>query len=423
MDGDAFGFNSYALAGRASPLRMTVLWRIVFKWPMALALAVGIPLLATGQFALPLRLDPAAMASAWASAVAVGLACFGWRRLNRFPGVRFAASAIWSILLAFGAAFAFLALFAIEHNRAVLLAAAALTCLWFVAIAWLMRRSGIVRIGIIPGGDVAGLPRTSGVRWTPLVGPEPVAGIDAYLADLRHDHGPVWQRFIADRALDDVPVYHAKEVIEHLTGEVTLEHLADGNIASVTPRLDYLGTKRLLDLVVLTALSPLWASALGLLWLLVVAADGRPALFRQRRIGLRGRPFTLLKFRTMRQRAAGNGPQITRLGRFLRRHRLDELPQIVNVLRGEMTLIGPRPEQQVPGERYETQLPFYRYRYSVRPGLTGWAQVNQGHVLADADMRRKLGYDLYYIKNLSAWLDLLIAIKTVRIIVSGAGAK
>jgi len=115
--------------------------------------------------------------------------------------------------------------------------------------------------------------------------------------------------------------------------------------------------------------------------------------------------------------------RITRVGRFLRKTRLDELPQAWNILKGEMSWIGPRPEASELANWYEDQIPFYAYRHIVRPGITGWAQVNQGHVADVDEVRAKLRFDFYYIKNLSLWLDLLIALKTIRVVLGGIGAK
>jgi lipopolysaccharide/colanic/teichoic acid biosynthesis glycosyltransferase len=166
-----------------------------------------------------------------------------------------------------------------------------------------------------------------------------------------------------------------------------------------------------------------------------------PALFRQQRVGFRGREFTVLKFRTMRDdpKASGNGresdeginrfvtrpqdPRITKLGAFLRRSRIDELPQIINVLRGEMSWIGPRPEAAALSHFYQTQIAFYQYRYVVRPGITGWAQVNQGHVTDVNDIRTKLQFDFYYIRNFSVWIDVLIVAKTIKTMMTGFGHR
>jgi lipopolysaccharide/colanic/teichoic acid biosynthesis glycosyltransferase len=171
-----------------------------------------------------------------------------------------------------------------------------------------------------------------------------------------------------------------------------------------------------------------------LIAVLVAIDSPGPVLFRQERIGYRGRPFRVFKFRTMRHQPLVSDPlssamtqsddvRITRIGRFLRQSRIDELPQILNILKGEMSWIGPRPEAMPLSRWYEQDIPFYRYRHIVRPGISGWAQVNQGHVTDVADVRTKLHYDFYYIKNYSPWIDLLIVTKTIVTMVSGHGAK
>ena len=115
--------------------------------------------------------------------------------------------------------------------------------------------------------------------------------------------------------------------------------------------------------------------------------------------------------------------RITRLGAFLRRSRIDELPQMWNILKGEMSWIGPRPEAEVLSAWYTGDIPFYRYRHVVRPGISGWAQVNQGHVAEVDDIHLKLQYDFFYIKYFSPWLDLLILFRTVRTMLTGFGSK
>jgi lipopolysaccharide/colanic/teichoic acid biosynthesis glycosyltransferase len=115
--------------------------------------------------------------------------------------------------------------------------------------------------------------------------------------------------------------------------------------------------------------------------------------------------------------------RVTRIGKFLRRYRIDELPQIINILKGEMSWIGPRPEAVALSLWYEKELPFYRYRHIVRPGITGWAQVTQGHVANVDEVLWKLQYDFYYIKNFSFWVDVLIVARTIRTVLTGFGAR
>jgi lipopolysaccharide/colanic/teichoic acid biosynthesis glycosyltransferase len=122
--------------------------------------------------------------------------------------------------------------------------------------------------------------------------------------------------------------------------------------------------------------------------------------------------------------ATGDGdPRITKVGKVLRRFRIDELPQIFNILKGEMSWIGPRPEAAVLSTWYTSELPFYRYRHVVKPGISGWAQVNQGHVAEIDEVHRKLQYDFYYIKYFSPWLDAVILFRTIKIMLTGYGAK
>jgi sugar transferase (PEP-CTERM system associated) len=156
-----------------------------------------------------------------------------------------------------------------------------------------------------------------------------------------------------------------------------------------------------------------------------------PAFYKQRRVGLGGRSFTIVKFRSMRadaerygraQWAAAADPRVTRLGRWLRRTRLDELPQLLNVLRGEMSFIGPRPERPEFVAELAADIPYYNERHRIRPGLTGWAQVNYKYGNSTEDSREKLRYDLYYLKNRSIFLDFVILSQTLRIVVSGEGA-
>jgi sugar transferase (PEP-CTERM system associated) len=165
----------------------------------------------------------------------------------------------------------------------------------------------------------------------------------------------------------------------------------------------------------------------------VVRLDSKgPAVFRQTRVGLSGKPFQLLKFRSMRTDAeAQNGaqwavehdPRVTRVGRFLRRYRLDELPQFLNVIRGEMSLVGPRPERPVFVEQLRQKISYYDERHSVRPGLTGWAQVQYRYGASFEDTARKLEYDLFYLKNMSILFDCVIILKTIRIVLTGFGGR
>lgn len=193
--------------------------------------------------------------------------------------------------------------------------------------------------------------------------------------------------------------------------------------------------KRAADLALLTITLPLWAPLLVLLALAVRVTSGAPVLFRQRRIGFCGRPFTILKLRTMHPHvpppAAGAfaswtypaDPRITDLGRWLRRWRLDELPQMLNVLAGEMSLVGPRPETPEVTTALSARIPAYAERLSVPPGMTGLCQVSDAYLRFenDADLRRKLQLDLEYVATVSLRTDLAILMRTVGVLTRGLG--
>jgi exopolysaccharide biosynthesis polyprenyl glycosylphosphotransferase len=172
---------------------------------------------------------------------------------------------------------------------------------------------------------------------------------------------------------------------------------------------------------------------LMLLVALLIKLDSKgPALYRQQRVGMNGLNFDVLKFRSMRvdaEQASGpvwatqEDPRVTRVGRYLRKLRLDELPQVINVLRGEMAFVGPRPERPHFVKQLKEQIPFYDLRHSLRPGITGWAQVSMHYGATVEDSRAKLEYDLFYIKNCSFSFDCLILFQTIKIVLFGRGAR
>jgi len=204
--------------------------------------------------------------------------------------------------------------------------------------------------------------------------------------------------------------------------------------AGAPPRTQPVGgaAKRAFDLAVAIPATIVLAPVMAGLAAWVRIDSPGPAVFRQKRAGAFGRPFTCFKFRSMVDGAEGKGAglkvtedddRITRAGRVLRRLSLDELPQLINIIRGEMSLIGPRPEATGLSDWYQSEVPFYRYRHIVKPGITGWAQVNQGHVAGVDDIKMKLQFDFYYIRNFSIWLDILIVMKTIKTMLTGYGHK
>jgi len=218
---------------------------------------------------------------------------------------------------------------------------------------------------------------------------------------------------------------------EELAQEIPLDHIDDEwlmNAALNSSRIHIRQIKRIMDIGVSVAALVLLFPVALLAMLLVRLTSGPPVIYRQRRTGLEGKEYVLLKIRTMRPDAEdGSGAvwaraadrRITRVGHFLRKWRIDEIPQLVNVLRGEMSLVGPRPERPEFVEMLSEAIPFYRERLLVRPGITGWAQVNYPYGASIEAARRKLQYDLYYIKNMSFLMDVLILLRTFRTIIEG----
>ncbi|TCD04329.1 polyprenyl glycosylphosphotransferase [Erythrobacteraceae bacterium CFH 75059] len=418
------------------PLRASFWTRLRFQIPVGVLLAAVLPYL----LRLAIDAEPGDIGvlnnTLAGTMVAIVLGAWLMRNVATYPG----SEALAYTLPAFGAAFGALLIVyvfgRIPYNRVNLSAGFAISLLWFFIMAVLAQRRQRLTIGVLPFGQVGQLHDIPNVSWRMLTSPDDdISDLDAIAADLRIDLPSEWDRRLADYALNRVSVFHVKHLIESLTGRVELEHLSENSFGSLAPRQDYMVFKAVLDWLAAAVLGLLLLPLLLLVGLLVRLTSDGPALFRQQRIGYQGRPFWVYKFRTMRVADGDDRDErdlaitrdrdhrITPLGRFLRKSRIDELPQLINVLRGEMSLIGPRPEAVVLSRWYEKEIPFYRYRHIVRPGIAGWAQVCQGHV-ADVDaVRSKLHYDFYYIKQYSPWIDLLIVVRTIRTMVTGFGAR
>ncbi|MEW8508672.1 MAG: sugar transferase [Candidatus Thiodiazotropha sp.] len=185
----------------------------------------------------------------------------------------------------------------------------------------------------------------------------------------------------------------------------------------------------LMSLLLLVAASPIMLTTMALIWLGSLGRD--PVFFRQLRVGYKGKEFYVLKFRSMRVDAEKAGPQmakvndsrVTRIGRFIRATRIDELPQLINVFKGEMSLVGPRPERPEFVSSFQRQIDGYALRHQVKPGITGWAQVRYPYGETVEDAANKLYYDLSYIRRNSLWLDILIILQTIPVVLTGHGAR
>lgn len=263
---------------------------------------------------------------------------------------------------------------------------------------------------------------------------EPKTRIDRVIVAMEDRRGSMPVRELLDLRLRGVVIEDASELLERLLGRLLLDGLNPSTLIftqGFNVKAWHQLVRRLISimtsLVGLTICLPL----IPFIILGVRLSSPGPIFFRQTRVGLRGQPFTLLKFRTMRQDAEANGAvwatrhdtRVTSLGKFLRRTRLDEIPQLWNVLRGEMGFVGPRPERPEFVQWLTKEIPFYDLRHMVRPGITGWAQVRYQYGASLEETKRKLEYDLYYIKHVSIGLYLLIIFETVKTIVLGRGAQ
>lgn len=344
------------------------------------------------------------------------------------------------------------ALLQLPYSRSALLLCYALTTLWFwLGYRWLIvpralrllcwhedqprqLQQQLARLG--PAAETAAARRVHLLHWPSHWQSQPgrcaaVLAVDGALADApaqAPDGGP-HRPILTWLKLHHVRLYSTQAVAEALSGRVPDPVLQsalwqpDGN-----PAYDLF--KRALDVTAVLLTLPLWLPLAAMVALAVRLDSPGPALFSQWRTGLHGRPFRIHKFRSMHStggdtpRFAGHAdPRITRLGRVLRKTRLDEIPQLWNVLRGDMSLIGPRPEQTAFVEQFAQEIPSYPYRHLVRPGLTGWAQVQQGYAASAHETAVKLSYDLYYVTHYSLAMDLLILAKTLRTVLTGHGAR
>lgn len=393
------------------------------------------PFLLTARFLPAGTGDYVAQNSLVACLIALVLGFSLQRSLTSLPGTFESYGILPGYLTSFGLVLVVILLFRIEYSRALLVMSFGACIVWFFVVYLMVQRRTVLRLGVIPGGRLPPFETLIGVTGQPLALNSSLDGIDAVTADFRHEFSDAWEARIADYTLSGIPVYHSKDLYESLTGRAELENLSENNFGALSPANSWMLPKQLIDWIAALIIGPI-VLPICLVAAVAIKLDGPgPVLFRQSRMGYRGREFTVFKFRTMRTGPAESQgsvdalitqPQdsrITRIGRFLRFSRIDELPQLINVLRGEMSLIGPRPEATGLSDWYQSEVPFYRYRHIVKPGITGWAQVNQGHVAGVDDIKMKLQFDFYYIRNFSIWLDILIVMKTIKTMLTGYGHK
>jgi exopolysaccharide biosynthesis polyprenyl glycosylphosphotransferase len=415
-----------------------MLRRIRYQITLGLLIAVGVPILV--QMYL-LRSDfyvSTQIVTIIGAAAAIVLGYIGYRRLFIFPGIASGGYIITALSVSFGAIVALAILFRIDYSRLQIFSSYLLSICIVLYFHFRYERTKQMVVAFVPGGVADNLPEIADVSWRRIHSVHStLKGVNSVVVDLHHIHDESWEAAITRWVLNGVQVYNARDAIEQLTGLVEITHISENTLGSLNPNAVVFKAKSVADFILSAAMILMLSPLLMLIAIAIRLDSPGPAIFRQERVGFRAKVFTVYKFRTMyvaseaqdaeqrRQRAItqSGDARITRLGRLLRRSRLDELPQLFNILKGEMSLIGPRPEALSLSRWYEGEIPFYHYRHIIKPGLTGWAQVNQGHVTDVNDVREKLYLDFYYVKNFSFWLDMLIGLRTAAIMVTGIGAR
>lgn len=352
-------------------------------------------------------------------------------RFIDYPGVRGAAHIVPIVAASYALVAIALLVGRFEYSRVQLLGGYVCVNAWLILTSMANLRYGRRTFLVVPPISMSALPISPALSWIEVAKPTRIDHrIDGIIADLRPGLRDEWQSYVAQATLAGVPVYDRSHIVESLTGRTPLDYLSANDLGTLLPSSDYLWLKRPLEFVATLAILPVLIPIFALIAVAIRLDQPGPIFFVQRRIGHRGQPFRMIKFRSMIVGASSGtkfttagDDRVTRTGRFLRRYRLDELPQVFNVLRGEMSWIGPRPEAIELHGIYRREIPLFPYRGIVRPGITGWAQINQGYAHELNAMCHKLEFDLFYIKHFSFWLDLVIAIRTLPAVLRGFGAR
>jgi len=418
---------------RAAPI--SLLARKRFQFVGALFIGAWLPWFARGPL-LPGEMFEAASLNTFCGNVVAVLLAF-WTRLSieTYPGIRRSSVILPAALTGHGVAVVWFVLTRFPYDRVGLAAGFLLHVAWLYLLYIRAERNVRRRIAVVPFGSIERLIQIRGVDWHVMKRPQlhDARACHAIVADFRADLPDEWEAFLADAALAGRIVYQVKQLSESITGRVELEQLSENSFGSLVPARGYFYFKTLADFTFALMLLPIALPIMAIVAITIRLDSKGPVLFRQKRVGHSGHPIVVYKFRTMRGVEAADDrnaamtrsddDRITAVGKVLRSLRIDELPQIINILRWEMSWIGPRPEAEVLSVWYTSEIPFYRYRHVVKPGISGWAQVNQGHVAEVDEVHRKLQYDFYYIKYFSPWLDVLIFFRTIKTMLTGFGSR
>ncbi|WP_394262045.1 exopolysaccharide biosynthesis polyprenyl glycosylphosphotransferase [Moraxella boevrei] len=370
------------------------------------------------------------------ASVGVLLTTFALNRLSQFPGQRSFSHVLPTLLVVVMLLGSVLLIFRLPYSLYYLAFASVFGLLFFLVSYLLEQKISEPFMAYIPLGRCQNFENTINIKWLRLENPRldtaTAKRIDGIVADLASPElNDEWQRFLTEQTLQGVPVYNQQQMYESLTGRSPIQHLYENDLGSLLPSQNYLIIKQLLDNLAVVLVSPLVVPICLLTAIAIRLESSGKAIFVQERVGQGGKLFKIYKFRSMTTDAEKHGAKlaqqndarVTKVGKFIRKTRIDELPQFINVLKGEMSLIGPRPEQLSFVKQFEQKIPFYNYRHIVKPGISGWAQVTQGYAGNEDETALKIQYDFFYIKNVSLALDLLIVIKTVQTMLTGFGAR
>jgi lipopolysaccharide/colanic/teichoic acid biosynthesis glycosyltransferase len=415
--------------------RSSLFTRKRFQFAGALVLGALFPWTLRGPFLPGTMTEAASLNTLTGNIIAIVIAF--WMRLSieTYPGIRRSYVIFPAALTGHGLMLTWFVLTRYPYDRVGLALGFFLHVFWLYLLYVFAERNVRRRIAVVPYGEIQRLFTIDQVEWLSLSRARlhDTRACSAIVADFSAALPDEWESFLADAALDGRIVYQVKQLWESLTGLVEIEHLSENSFGSLVPARGYFHLKGFIDFAFALLLLPVALPLMAVIALAIRLDSSGPALFRQKRVGHAGKLITVYKFRTMHEvvvederRAAMTGDddnRITRVGRVLRKLRIDELPQIINILMWQMSWIGPRPEARALSRWYTDEIPFYRYRHVVKPGITGWAQVNQGHVAEVAEVNRKLQYDFYYIKYFSPWLDVLIVFRTIKTMLTGWGAR
>ena len=367
--------------------------------------------------------------------VAFVLSMFSMQRFDWFPGTRSIFAGLTIVVSWYALLGALLMAARLPYSLSYIWLGFVLSLAFMLVQSSWLRHSHVLRMGFVPLGRADHLDQVHGVEWIRLEQPAlPANGrrLDALVADL---HAPAltnaWQKFLADCTLQHMPVYNIRQVEEALTGRVKIHHMYENNLGSLLPNPIYMALKYVWEVALIALSLPIVLPIMLVTALLIKLEDGGSIFYNQERVGYRGKPFLMFKFRSMTENrklnqettTAHNDARVTRVGRFIRKVRIDELPQFLNVALGQMSLIGPRAEYKRFADELEQQVPFYQYRHIVKPGITGWAQVRHGYATGADETQVKIEHDFYYIKNFSFSLDVLIVFLTIRTMLTGFGAR